>query len=249
MSFSLLITPHLHPTLGCPSLFIHRWAQGGGGGGWGVTPLDPLEPAPAADRPSHSPPGAINCNMKNTRDPNLHYLFMTPGNHNVPRWQFSILKCIKRQIYSFTFWPLENLLETLEKISPRNAKNRFFENWFWPPHTHTHTPLPRPHWGSYPATYMIYAQMWGGYCRQDHLGLFSPLVSLTRQLRCHKALNALRSNYPHIWKSLEWVRYMSQQEGEMRVKMYFQKTVFFSVSTDLSGIYSGGKSYRWAARI
>ena len=183
MRFSLLTTPHLIPTLGCPSLFIHRWAQGGGGGGWGVTPLDPLEPAPAADRPSHSPPGAINCNMKNTRDPNLHYLFMTPGNHNVPRWKFSILKCIKRQIYTFTFWPLENLIETLEKTSPRNAKNEVFRKLILtlPPH-----PYLDPTGGPTLPTYMIYLQMWGGYCRQDPLGLFSGLISLTRQLRCHK---------------------------------------------------------------
>ena len=33
----------------------------------------------------------------------LHYdpfMIMTPGNHNVPRWKFSMQKCIKSQIYT-----------------------------------------------------------------------------------------------------------------------------------------------------
>ena len=63
-------------------------------------------------------------------------------------------KCIKGQIYTIPFWPLENRLETLEKnLAAKRLKVRFFENRFDPP-PYTSTP-----WGSYPA------HLWeGSFC-------------------------------------------------------------------------------------
>ena len=64
----------------------------------------------------------------------LHYPFMTPGKHHVPRWKFSLQKCIKSQIYNIPFWPVvANLIETFEKLAAKRLKIRFLENRFWPP--------------------------------------------------------------------------------------------------------------------
>ena len=122
---------------------VHRWAQGVRG----LTPLDPLNPP----SPPTKTQGAKNCNRKNTLDPNLHNQFLTPGNHNVPRWKFSIQKCINRKIYTPFLTLGEPPWNFRKKFRRETLKRRFFEHRFWPPPP-TSTP-----WGGGPTvpTYAI----------------------------------------------------------------------------------------------
>ena len=74
------------------------------------------------DAPPPDPPGGQNYfHVKLWKTWIFQCPFMILGNHNGPRWKFSMQKCIKGKFYTIPFDPWRTSLRPEKKISPRNA--------------------------------------------------------------------------------------------------------------------------------